>query len=227
MPVRFSRLPPTLRFAKRGGGRISLTVLVSLLAGCSTLRTTDPARTATEQFLLNEATRRSIDQLAVTPLRDRLIFFDTQFTIRGEYAQSEMLFLVAELRAKLLQAGARVTEERNRADVVVEMRVVGVGIDRLETLFGLPSMAIQGTGATGGGAGSNLPLLTPELAIVKRLRQNGFASIAYIAYWRDSGEIVTSSGPFVGRTNREDFWLFGFGPRTVGDIPPAQKTPAD
>ena len=38
-----------------------------------------------------------------------------------------------------------------------------------------------------------------------------------------SGELVDSSGPFVGRTLREDWWILGFGPRTIGDIPPAQR----
>lgn len=187
------------------------------LAGCSTLRTTDPPRTATEQFLLNEATRKSIKQLTATPLRDRLVFVDQAYSVRGEYAAPELLFMVAELRAMLLQAGARLTNDRSVADAIVEVRVVGIGIDRLETLFGIPSMALTSDST------ANVPLLTPELAIVKRLRQNGYASIAYVAYWRTSGEIVTNSGPYVGRTEREDFWILGFGPRTVGDVAPTKK----
>ena len=200
--------------------RLPLSIAILAAAGCSTLRTTDPTRTATEQFLLNEASRRSIEQLSSAPLRDRLVYVDDQYIVRGEYASQELLFVIAELRAKLLEGGARMTSERAKADVVVEARVVGVGIDRLESLFGLPSIAVP-QGASG--APEGVPLLTPELAIVKRLRQNGFASIAYVAYWRDSGEIVTSSGPFVGRSNREDFWILGFGPRTVGDIPPTKR----
>lgn len=127
--------------------------------------------------------------------------------------------MVAELRAMLLQAGARLTDLRSDADAIVEVRYGGIGIDRLETLFGIPSMAVP----AGNTDAANVPILTPELAIVKRLRQKGYASVAYVAYWRTSGEIVTSSGPFVGRSEREDFWILGFGPRTVGDIPPAKK----
>ena len=40
--------------------------------------------------------------------------------------------------------------------------------------------------------------------------------MAFVAYWADSGEIVGASGPYIGRTQRKDFWFFGFGPRTVG-----------
>ena len=194
---------------------------LSCFVGCSTLRTTDPSRTATEQFLLNEASRRSVEQLSAAPLRDRLVYVDDAYIVRGEYAPAELLFVIAELRSRFLEAGARMTTERSKAEVIVEARVVGVGIDRLESLFGLPSTALPE--GMSGGATEGVPLLTPELAIVKRLRQDGFTSVAYVAYWRDSGEIVTSSGPFVGRSQREDFWILGFGPRTVGDIPPAKR----
>lgn len=212
---RLTDLVPPL-FTPRLGASICV---LAAVGGCSTLRTTDPPRTATEQFLLNEASRRSIGQLGATPLRDRLVYVDTTYAIRGEYAPAETLFLIAELRAKLLEAGARMAGEREKADVIVELRIVGVGIDRIETLFGLPSVALNSTSSVA----SSVPLLTPELAILKRTRQYGFASIGIVAYWRDSGEIVTSSGPFVGRTSRDDFWILGWGPRTVGDIPPAKR----
>lgn len=156
--------------------------------------------------------------MSAAALRDRLVFVDSSYALRGEYAPAELLFMVAEMRSMLLQAGARLTNDRAESEAVVEVRVVGIGIDRLETLFGIPSVALPS-----GTSGADVPLLTPELAIVKRLRQKGFASIAYVAYWKNSGEIVTNSGPYVGQTSREDFWILGFGPRTVGDIPPTKK----
>lgn len=194
-----------------------LPLLLLCVVGCSTLRTTDPARTATEQYLVNEAAARSVDQLATTPLRDRLVYVDTTYLIGSEKPEAEQLFLVGQLRTRLLESGARVTADRSAAQVILEVRASAVGVDKLETLFGFPAVAVNS------GSAANVPLLTPELAIVKRLRQKGYASIAYVAYWRDTGEIVTSSGPFLGKTSREDFWIFGFGPRTVGDIPPANE----
>ncbi len=199
---------------------------LSLLAGllllgstaCSSLRSTDPYRTATEQYLMNEAARKSVERLLTAPLRDRLVFVETRYLIGTTNPSAEALFIVAELRAKLLEAGARLTEERLKAQVVLELRAVGIGIDRLETLVGIPSISLgSATGTT------SVPVLSPELAIVKRSQQRGFASIAYVAFWRDTGEIVTSSGPFLGSTFRQDFWILGFGPRTVGNIPPARE----
>jgi hypothetical protein len=36
--------------------------------------------------------------------------------------------------------------------------------------------------------------------------------------------VVHESGPFIGRTTRDDWWVFGFGPRTVGNIPTTDPT---
>lgn len=190
---------------------------------CSTLRTTDPGRTATEQYLLNLAAQRSVEKLVTNPVRDRLVYVDTTYLIVNtthligdKYPKEENLFLVGELRAKLLESGARLTNDREAAQVVMEVRSLGVGIDRQDSLLGLPSLSLPG-------AGAGVPMVTPEIAILKRLRQRGYASIAYVAYWRDSGEIAASSGPFLGKTERDDFWILGFGPRTWGTIPPAKE----
>ena len=200
-----------------------LLVVVSVaLRGCATIRVTDPPRSATEQFLLSEATRKAVDQLSAEALRDRAVYVDTSYLISSAFPSPENLFYVAELRNKLLLGGVRLAENREKAQIVLEVRSGGIGIDRLEYLLGLPSIYLSGD-IGGETSGANAPIQTPELAIVKSTKQYGFASAAFVAYWADTGELVASSGPFIGRTLREDWWIFGFGPRTVGDIPPAEK----
>ena len=200
-----------------------LLILIAItLRGCATIRVTDPPRSATEQFLLSEATRKAVDQLSAEALRDRAVFVDTSYLISSAYPSPENLFYVAELRNKMLMSGVRLAEKREKAQIVLEVRSGGIGIDRLEYLLGIPSIYISGE-LGGGDSGATTPIATPELAIVKSTKQYGFASAAFVAYWADTGELVSSSGPFVGRTLREDWWILGFGPKTVGDIPPAEK----
>ena len=201
-----------------------LAVLLWVARGCATIRVTDPLRSATEQFLESEATRRAVDQLSAEALRDRLVYIDTSYLITAAYPTQENLFYVAELRNKLLVGGVRLTNDRVKAQIVLEVRSGGIGVDRLEYLLGIPTAYLTGVAAqqaTGGNA--NTPITTADLAIVKDTKQKGYASAAFVAYWADTGELVASSGPFVGRTIREDWWFFGFGPKTVGDIPPAEK----
>jgi hypothetical protein len=197
------------------------TLLLLLTCSCATIRTTDPSRTATEQFLISTAAIRAVDQLASTALRDRKVFIDPTFFISDVPTQDQS-FLLGELRAKLLTSGVRVAQDRADAQVILEVRSGGLGVDRYEYLLGIPSVYLNGS-PTGSSSAGTVPVATPELAIVKTTRQRGYAGVAFVAYWSDTGELIASSGPFVGRTVRSDFWFFGIGPRTVGNIPPAEK----
>jgi Family of unknown function (DUF6655) len=204
-------------------------LLVTSAGGCATVRVTDPPRSATEQFLMSQAVSRALEQLNVDALRDRKVWLETgyftgaeQVTVNGEIRQRmftspEQAFAAAELRERLLLGGARIVPDRKLAEVIVEMRGAGIGIDRLENLIGIPASVLGGpvtSDVTG-----NVPLVTPEIALYKNTRQRGFASVSFVAYRADTGEYLTSSGPYIGRTIRDDFWLFGAGPRTVGNVP--------
>jgi hypothetical protein len=206
----------------------SLVLRIMLLAmalfagqGCATIRTTDPPRTATELFLLSGAAAEAISQLSTDPLRDRVVYVETVYLSDARQTAIELSFLIGELRAKLLQSGVRLVEKRDQAEIVLEVRTGGVGVDRLEFLLGIPAAYFPGFSITTGPGG--IPISTPELALLKSTKQNGFASVSFVAYVAKTGELIATSGPFVGRTNREDFWIFGTGPRTVGDIPPVER----
>jgi hypothetical protein len=198
----------------------AIAIFLMGVGGCATIRTTDPARTATEQFLLTGAASRAAEQLSVDALRDRIVFVDTTTITPGAQTQ-EVTYLIAEVRAKLLASGVRLTGARDKAEVVLEVRSGGIGIDRLEFLLGIPAVYVGN--ATAAAGAPNIPASTPELALLKSTRQRGFASVAFVAYWANSGELIAMSGPFVGRTLREDFWFFGVGPKTVGNVAPAER----
>ncbi len=186
-----------------------------VLSGCASLRVTDPSRTATEQFLLSQAAVEAVKPFSFVVLRGHKIFVEDTY-----FAAAEKEFVLGELRAKLLLSGVEISVKREQAEIVLEVRSGGVGIDRYETLLGIPSI---GTAAAATAAGAGVPvasIVTPEIAFTKSIKQIGFASVAYVAYWADTGEVVDSSGPSVGKAYRDDWWLFGFGPRTIGTIPP-------
>jgi hypothetical protein len=187
-----------------------------LFGGCSSLRITDPQRTATEQYLLSLAATEAVRPFSFEVLRGRKVYVDDSF-----FAAAQKEFVLGELRAKLLLSGVQISPKRDECEIVLEVRSGGVGIDRYESLIGIPSIAAAPTATpTATGVSSVATILTPEVAITKEVRQIGFASVAYVAYWADSGEVVDSYGPSEGKAYRDDWWLFGFGPRTIGTIPP-------
>lgn len=188
-------------------------------SGCTSVRITDPARTATEQFLLSTAATSAVEQLSVNALRGRQSYVEDSY-----FAASERQFVLAELRAHLITNGVAITNDREKSEVIIEVRSGGVGIDRYSFLLGIPPVLAPESVTGVGGSNSSEPLVTPEIALIKNVKQYGFASVAFIAYWSDTGELISSSGPFVGKSYRQDWWFFGMGPRTIGNIPPADLT---
>jgi hypothetical protein len=207
-----SALKPTAYFA--------LLWLV-LLGGCASIRITDPEHTADELYLENVASKLAVDQVSATVLRDRKVYVDSIYLTAATQPSDQQQYLIGELRAKLLLTGVRLTRDRKTADIILEIRSQGISVDHVEFMLGLPQSSVGGI-FTGGFAGT-----TPEIDIVKRTQQHGFSSVAFIAYWADTGEVVAASGPFVGRTIRDDYWFLGYGPRTIGNIPPALPAPEE
>jgi len=187
---------------------------VLCLCGCTETRLTDPPHTATELYLLSTAVEHAIKPLDAEKLRGRTVYIDESYL-----TQSNHKYLAASARAKLLQEGAAVTDERSEAEVIVELRTPGVSIDRTEFTLGIPALPL-GTVAAAAGAPPTA-LTTPELALLKNRKQDATAGVAYVAYWADTGEIIDASGPHIGRSYREDWWFFGVR-NTVSDIPPAE-----
>src|SRR3954469_9440148 len=192
---------------------LALLPCLLLAGGCTYYRTTDPSITADQQFLTSEATIRAVEQLSAVALRDRVVFVDSTYLTGPDHS-----FLIAEVRARLLVSGVRLAADRAKAQVILELRSGGIGIDRQYYMVGLPSFGLPGTSGPNGSA-----FATPEIAIVKNQKQRGYPSVAFVAYLAESGELLASSGPFVGRSNREDYWLLFTGPRATGNIPTVEK----
>ncbi len=221
-----------MRIVRRARLAIPVVLLLLLCGGCTTVRVTDPPRTATEQFLISGSISEAVNALSMDGLRDQLVYLETAYLtgdpppssgVRNQIIDrtrpnQDFTFLLAELRARMLREGVRLTETRDEATVVVEARTGGVGIDRYEFLLGFPSVWVTGSVGTG-----EVPVLTPELALLKSTRQLAYSSVAFVAYRTKGGELVSQSGPFVGKRMRADYWILGTGPNTVGDIPPAEK----
>ncbi len=188
------------------------------VGGCtSTVRTTDPEPTATEEFLRSQAVARAIRQLEVGALWDRKVFLDATYL-----TESQQRFLLGELRAHLLNQGVRLMAQREQAEIIVEARSGGVGIDRAGTLVGVPQMVLPTT--SGSDATSVFAqFATPELSFYKTIEQSGYGSVAIIGYWADSGEVAAEAGPAFGRAFRTDRWILFLGHKKTGDIVTTEK----
>ncbi|HEV56555.1 MAG TPA: hypothetical protein ENN87_03550 [Phycisphaerales bacterium] len=192
--------------------QVTVSALACLLTGCASLRVTDPARTATEQFLLSEAAKKAVQPLSFEALHARRVYVDSTY-----FTSVDKDFVLGELRAQLLMAGVLLAAQREDAEIILEVRSAAVGIDRYESLLGIPALGGSTAAVAGGPIGPSV--VTPEVALTKTIRQIGYASMAYVAYWSDTGQVMASSNLSVGQAYREDWWLLGMGPSTLGTIP--------
>ena len=133
--------------------RFSIFIFAALLAGCTTVKESHPARNATEQLILSHAVIDSARQIKADAVAGKKVRIDLTYlkTLDVEFVQGE-------LRDRLLQLGAELVIDVEAAEIIVEARSPGLGIDDSRTMLGLPSipLPIPGVGLFN----------TPELAVI-------------------------------------------------------------
>lgn len=188
--------------------RLSLAAVLCAAVGCGTTRSTDTPRAASEMLLVSHAVDAAVARIDFAPLTGRKVFFDPQY-LDGTVDRG---YVVSSLRQHLMAHGALLQEDRGKADVIVEARSGGVGTDRHSILVGTPQMTV--------------PTLTlgqpltqiPEVALMKRTDQRGFAKLAVFAYLRGTGEAVWQSPLTEAQSTLKDTWVLGAGPFSRGTI---------
>lgn len=157
--------------------------LVFLLAACTTVRRTEPQRTATEEMLISSAADRAVDELKLN-VRGKAVLVEA-----SNYKGLDPEYTVAAVRALVVKDGGRLVTDRKTADVVIEMRNGAQSIDKKEFLIGIPSFDVP------------IPLagsLTfPEIALYSRDEDIGVSKLA-IADYSAGGASAGSAGPVYG-----------------------------
>lgn len=193
--------------------------MLGLLTGCGTTRWSDTARTATEQLLISNAIDRAVSELDFEVLSGRDVYFDPSY-LRGTTDEN---YLVSSLRQHLLASGVVLREDRTEADFVVEARSGGVGTDRSDLLFGVPSVAVPSVP----GMPVPMPSTIPEIPFAKSTNQRAVAKIAVFAYNRKTGRPVLQSGVEPVTSTAKNSWFFGAGPFQRGTVYEGTKFAGD
>jgi hypothetical protein len=188
--------------------RAAATVLLLLALGaCSTLRESEPGRTATEQLIFSTAIDRVCDQLALELPAGSKVFVDATF-VEG----TDSKYLVASLRDRILRRGGNLVAARDQADLVFEPRVGALSVDRKKTLVGIPAIPIP------------IPLAgeftLPELALFKRDRRQGVVKLALTSYDAKTGALKNSQEPTYAFSHQTDWVVLLFFSWDSNDLMP-------
>ncbi len=190
--------------------RTTLIALSLGLLGCSSFRETLPARSATEQVLISTAGDR-----AVTDLETRWAIGKSVLIATENLDAYDQKYLVQRLRQAVLDAGAILVSERDRADVVLEVASGGLSVDSGQFLLGIPTMEVPIPFA-----GS---VTLPEIALFKQVSVVGKAKLLCTAIDADEGHLFAATPVTYGRARRRFWWVLLLGPFEGGDMPKALR----
>lgn len=183
---------------------------VFLLTGCTTIRITEPPRTATEQLLLSTAADHALQTAKLEIFAKQKVYLDTTF-----FDSYDSKYVVGSIRDALSRSGALLEDSPTNSDLIVEARSGALSVNNSDVLVGVPSIGMPVPLAG--------PLQTPELAFYKSQKERSVAKIALLAFARESKAHVYSSGPLNGQSYDNHYkLLFVAWVRT--DIPEKQKT---
>ncbi|MCF6158467.1 MAG: hypothetical protein E3K32_07815 [wastewater metagenome] len=185
--------------------------IVYLAGGCmGTPRVTDPARTAVEQLLISTAADRALAQVEFAKLEGKKVFLDSSGLTGADTA-----YVNGILSVLLGKHGALIAGDRSEADMIAVINSGSFSIDRSDSFFGIPSIAIP------------IPLTgtfnTPEIGLFKTIKQTGVAKFVINVYEIPTGKQILAVGPVSGETfynYHRMFFLFQY---RKTDIPEKEK----
>lgn len=183
-----------------------------LLAACTTERRTAPSRTASEQLMLSAAVDRAAQNLSLNVPHGTRVFLDASF-----FEGTDSRYAVASIRERLLRRGARLTANRDDADMIVEIRSGALSIDENSLVVGIPQMDVP------------VPLAgsfaLPEIALFKRDRRQGVAKFAAVGYDAKTGELISVSDFDMGFSEQTQWNALFVLSWTTSDILPEDRGP--
>lgn len=169
--------------------RWALFAFMPFLAACSTIRQTDPPRTATEELLISTAAERAAAQMIAQFPPGAKVFVDATY-----FEGLDTKYTISAIRDQLLKDHADLVADRASADIVVEIRSGAQSIDDDSTLIGVPAMQVP------------VPLTSslniPEIALFKKAERVGTAKVAMTGYDQKSGAYRFTVGPDFGYSHQ-------------------------
>ena len=167
-----------------------------VLAACASANETTPARTATEQLLVAHAAELAAGQFSLALPADAKVFLDTS-NFRGEGAE----YAASAIREALVARGNPLSSTKAESDIVVEIRLGALSIDKMQRVVGIPRLPLP--------LSSNLPNATiPELSAYSRRDRTGVAEFSAFAYDTASGRPIALGARMAGTAKIRSHTLF-------------------
>jgi hypothetical protein len=159
------------------------------LASCSVSTRISPTqRSGIEQQLLTRSLERAFEQLDTARFRGK----SAALEVYG--LTDDRRFAEALLAADLQESGLKLEENSENADLRLKVFLTAFGIDRGETLLGVPGFSAPVV---------NLPV--PEIALFKSERNRGYTQLRLFAFDEVSQKLLQKSELVEGRSKYDHY----------------------
>ena len=169
--------------------------------GCTSMKTTNTARSSTEQLLVSNAVDQALDKVDFRPFAGHAVFLDEKYVDCVDKA-----YVIASVRHRLLHVGASLADKVDDAQVVLEPRSGSVGTTNSETYLGIPEITLPGM------------LALPEVRILTKNQQVGVAKIGVAAYDAKTRTALGEGGLTLAKSDDTNLSILGVGPFQSGSI---------
>lgn len=175
--------------------------------GCGSLRKTLPDRSAMEQLLISSAADEAVEKMAAPEMIDKTIYLDTT-----NLDAVDKEYVVERFRMLILESGGRLTKDRGKAELEIEIASGALSMDTRDWLLGLPQLPIP------------LPMVQetlrlPEVALFKTDTFKGRAKLVMLGIDPESGAEMVEPRTTYGTATNTYIWVLLFGPFQLTDLP--------
>lgn len=173
--------------------RLLMIGMAFLAAGCTTVRSTSPTRSAQEVLLITTAADRAAEALASQIPSNLSAFVDS-----SGFSAEDQAYGMAAIDDALLRRGIHLVSDRAKADAIIVPRAGVLSTDEKQTLVGIPSLPVPSL-ISGGVAAT-----TPALSFYQNSQESGIAKFAASVYDPKTGKLIVSTDPAYGFSHASD-----------------------
>ena len=197
-------------------GIAPLSLFLAAIAGCGSMKN----HSATDQILLSDAVDRSISEIDFRYLAGKKVYLDTTYLkLVPEKTPGfvKIDYIISSLRQQMFAADVRLQDAKEKADLIVEARIGGLGADGSAVTYGIPASNSLRTAASLLPNSPPIPVI-PEIALAKKDQSSASAKFGLFAYDRVSRKPVWQSGISISKSTSRNLWILGAGPFQSGTI---------
>ena len=181
--------------------------LLLVLIGCTSTKTSNTARTGTEQLLISNAVDQALGKVDFSQLAGKRVL------VEEKYLDSiDKGYIISSIRHHVVHAGGQLTAKPEEADIILELRSGGVGTDTSDAFLGVPGISLPGM------------ITLPDLKLVTRTRQSAFAKLGIVAIDAKSQHEMGAGGVSLAMSDDNNWYVMGVGPYRQGTMDREVKT---